>query len=263
MDLGLKDKRALVTGASRGLGYATARLLAQEGCRVIINSRNEARIKSAAEKISMETGVETQGLPADLSLPSIPEKLVERAALALGGLDLLLTNTGGPAPSAFEAVSEKLWLDSINLSFLSHVRLIRAALPHLRKSTAASVLTVTSIAVKQPLAYLVLSNSIRAATAGLTKSLAQELGRDAIRFNSILPGSTRTERIQELMQFRSRQNGTTIEEEAAKDAAASALGRMAEPEEFAQAAVFLLSPASSYITGSMLLVDGGAYRGTW
>jgi 3-oxoacyl-[acyl-carrier protein] reductase len=146
--------------------------------------------------------------------------------------------------------------------FLSHVRLIRAALPALRKSDAASVLTVTSISTKQPITNLILSNSLRLGTVGLTKSLALELGHENIRFNSILPGWTTTERVTDLLDTRARVNHTTIDEEVQKQAAESPLGRMATPEEFAKAAVFLLSPAASYLTGVMLPVDGGMYKAT-
>ncbi|PIZ26421.1 MAG: 3-oxoacyl-ACP reductase, partial [Chloroflexi bacterium CG_4_10_14_0_8_um_filter_57_5] len=181
---------------------------------------------------------------------------------AFGGLDILITNAGGPPAGAFESFDEAAWQKAIDLSLMSHVRLIRAALPDLRKSSAASVLTMTSYSVKQPLPNLVLSNSIRAATVGLTKTLALELGRDGIRFNSILPAWTETERVYELMSFRAKQNGTTVEEEIAKQSKDSPLGRMGRPEEFANAAMFLVSPAASYITGVMLTVDGGMYKGT-
>jgi 3-oxoacyl-[acyl-carrier protein] reductase len=139
--------------------------------------------------------------------------------------------------------------------------MIRSALPHLRQSPAASVLTVASYTVKQPLPNLVLSNSIRLATVGLTKSLALELGADGIRFNSILPATMDTDRVRELAAYRAKQNGTSLEEESARDAQKSVFGRIGRPEEFARAAVFLLSPAASYITGTMLLVDGGQYKG--
>jgi 3-oxoacyl-[acyl-carrier protein] reductase len=145
---------------------------------------------------------------------------------------------------------------------MSNVRLIKSALPHLRNSSFASVLTVTSYSVKQPIANLVLSNSIRAATVGLTKSLALELGKEGIRFNSILPAWTETERVGELMSARAKLNGTTVDEEIAKQSKDSPLGRMGSPEEFASAAVFLVSPVASYITGVMLTVDGGMYKGT-
>jgi 3-oxoacyl-[acyl-carrier protein] reductase len=251
-----------VTGASRGLGYATALALAREGCRVVINSRDEGKARAAAESIKVETGAQALALVGDVSNASTAGQLVDGAAKALGGLDLLLTNAGGPPSGTFESFDEQAWQIAIDLSFTSHVRLIRAALPYLRKSKAASVLTLTSMSVKQPIANLVLSNSIRAATVGLTKSLALELGQDGIRFNSILPGWTETERVHELMAFRAEKNGTTVAQEIARQAADSPLGRMGRPEEFASAAVFLLSPAASYITGVMLTVDGGMYKGT-
>jgi len=262
MDLQLKDKTALVTGASRGLGFAAASTLAREGCRVAVNSRSAESAKTAAEKINRETGAQVIGLAGDVSLPDTPGKLIAQAVEAFGGLDLLMTNAGGPPAGTFESFDEETWQKAVELSFLSHVRLIRAALPYLRKSEAPSVLTVTSMSVKQPIANLVLSNSIRAATVGLTKSLAIELGKEGIRFNSILPGWTETERVGELMAARATANRSTVEEEIRKQSAESPLGRMGRPEEFANAAVFLLSPAASYITGVMLNVDGGMYKGT-
>jgi 3-oxoacyl-[acyl-carrier protein] reductase len=197
----------------------------------------------------------------DAADPNLASELIERAADHLGGLDLLVTNTGGPPSGKFEDIEEKTWMESVNLVFMSHVRLIRAALPYLRTSGEGSVLTITSYAVKQPIPNLVLSNSIRAATVGLTKSLALELGSQGIRFNSLLPGWTMTERVQELMGFRAEQNGSSIEEEIRKITAECPLGRMADPEEIGRAAAFLLSPAASYITGVMLTVDGGIYKG--
>ncbi|HEY5269664.1 MAG TPA: SDR family oxidoreductase, partial [Anaerolineales bacterium] len=257
MDLHLKDKRALITGSSRGLGYAAALALAKEGCRLAVNSRDQARASAAAAKISAESGAHALGLAGDLADPDVPERLVNEAARLLGGLDILVTNAGGPPAGAFESFDEAAWQRAIDLSLMSHVRLIKAALPHLRQSKSASVLTITSYSVKQPIPDLVLSNSIRAATVGLTKSLALELGREGIRFNSILPGWTETERVTELMSFRAKQKRTTVEVEIDKQSKDSPLGRMGTPEEFANAAVFLVSPAASYITGVMLNVDGG------
>jgi 3-oxoacyl-[acyl-carrier protein] reductase len=256
MDLGLVGKRALVTGASRGLGYATAKALAAEGVQVALNSRGEEKLREAAD------GLGGVALPADITEPGAAEWVVAQAVERLGGLDILITNAGGPPAGGFESLGEAAWTKAIELSLMSHVRLIQAALPHLRQSDAAAVLTITSYSVKQPIPGLVLSNSIRAATVGLTKTLALELGRDGIRFNSILPGWTETERVTELMTFRAEQNGTTMEQEIAKQMAESPLGRMARPEEFAKPAVFLVSPAASYITGVMLTVDGGMVKGT-
>ena len=262
MDLQLKDKRALVTGSSRGLGYATARGLALEGAQVAINSRHNTNIVAAAKKLKDEAGRDIYHFPGDLTDKNVPAKLVGQAVEAMGGLDILVTNAGGPPAGAIEDFDEDDWAAAIDLSFLSHVRLIRAALPHLRESDSASVLTITSYSVKQPIPNLLLSNSVRAATIGLTKTLSLELGGEGIRFNSILPAWTETERVYELMSHRAESSGLTVEEEIKKQAKISPMGRMGTPEEFANAAVFLVSPAASYITGVMLTVDGGMYKGT-
>jgi 3-oxoacyl-[acyl-carrier protein] reductase len=229
--------------------------------QVAISSRDGENLSAAADQIEAACGSPVVAIPADMSDTNSPVELIAKTVSALGGLDLLVTNAGGPPPGAFESFSEEDWAKGVDLSFMSHVRLIRAALPHLRKSDAPSVLTVTSYTVKQPLDNLILSNSIRAATVALTKSLSSELGKEGIRFNSILPGWTMTERVTQLMEARAKANGTSVEEETAKQTAESALGRVGQPEEFAKPAVFLLSPAASYITGVSLLVDGGITKG--
>ncbi|NTU55692.1 MAG: SDR family NAD(P)-dependent oxidoreductase, partial [Anaerolineales bacterium] len=170
MDLGLKNKRALVTGSSRGLGYAAASLLAKEGCKVAINGRDGEKIKATAEKLALESGTQVIGLAGDVSDASIPEKLIRQTVESLGGLDILITNASGPVPGSIEALDEAAWQKGIDLSLMAHVRLIKAALPHLRRSDSASVLTITSYSVKQPIPNLLISNSVRAATAGLTKT---------------------------------------------------------------------------------------------
>ena len=263
MDLQLKNKRALVTGASRGLGFATALGLAREGTCLAINSRSPEAVQTAAQRLSTETGSQVVPIPGDVASPDFPGQLVERAVEALGGLDILITNSGGPPAGKFESLDDAAWLASVELNLMSHVRLIRAALPHLRLSSTPSVLTVTSYSVKQPIPGLILSNSVRAATIGLTKTLAQELGGEGIRFNSLLPGWTETERVESLLETRALSSGTTAEEEYRKQTAEIPLGRMARPEEFANVAVFLVSPAASYLTGIMLNVDGGVVKGTF
>jgi len=260
MDLGLKGKVALLTGASRGLGYAAAEALAKEGVDIAINSRDEKTLFKAGDKLA-KYGTRVVSLPGDVTDPKQAEMLVMGTIATLGKLDLLFTNAGGPPPGAFESFTDADWQHAIDLSFMSHVRLIRAALPLLRKSESPAVLTVTSISVKQPIPNLVLSNSIRAATIGLTKTLALELGKEGIRFNSILPSWTDTERVKSLLSDRAERKGTSLKDEIRVQNEQSPLGRMAKPEEFGKAAAFLLSPAASYITGIMLSVDGGTYKG--
>jgi 3-oxoacyl-[acyl-carrier protein] reductase len=262
MDLGLKGKIALLTGASRGLGFATAQALAKEGARIAINARDEKRLAKAGDQLARYK-TDVISLPGDVTDPDAGFKLVGSTFAVLGGLDLLFINAGGPPPGAFDELEEADWHKAIDLSFMSHVRLIKAALPFLRKSSSPSVLSVASISVKQPIPNLVLSNSIRAATVGLIKTLALELGHEGIRFNAILPSWTQTERVEQLMADRAKRKGTSIATEIAAQNAQSPLGRMATPEEFAKAAVFLLSPAASYLTGVMLPVDGGTYKGLY
>ena len=261
MDLKLDGKIALVTGSSRGLGYAVALALAGEGAQVAINSRTSDDAAASAQRIPHATGARVLPLTADVTVAAAADHLVSETVQYFGGLDILITNAGGPPAGAFESFDDATWQHAIESSFLSHVRLIRAALPHLRKSTAPAVLTITSYSVKQPIPNLILSNSIRAATASLTKTLSLELGSQGIRFNSILPGWTETERVSVLMKFRADSNSTTVAEEINRQAQDIPLGRLAQPEEFARVAAFLVSPAASYINGVMLPVDGGAIRG--
>jgi 3-oxoacyl-[acyl-carrier protein] reductase len=262
MDLGLKGLNALVTGASRGLGYALALELAREGARVAINSRSEQSCNEAAGRLAAESGAQVIAMPGDVTDPAAAARIIAGSVQALGALDLLVTNSGGPPSGRFETFDDDAWQKAFDANLMAHVRLIRAALPHLRQSQSPSVLTITSYSVKQPIPNLVLSNSVRLATIGLTKTLALELGGEGIRFNSILPAWTETERVTELMAARARESGMTVEEESRKQAKDSPFGRMAQPEEFAKPAVFLLSPAASYLTGVMLSMDGGMYKGT-
>ncbi len=260
MDLGLKDTKVLVTASSRGLGAATARRFALEGARVVICGRKKEELDKTAAEIQKESGQPVVTIVADVTQPSDVQRLVDEAASALDGLDVLVTNAGGPPAGGFEAVRADQWDYAIQLTLLSAVNLIRAAMPYLKQSKRAAILTVTSETVKQPSVDLTLSSAIRMAVIGLTKTLATEYGPQGIRVNSILPGWTRTERIEELLTGRAERNKTSIEQEQAKQVQTIPLGRLGEPAEFANVAVFLCSPAASFVHGAMIPVDGGTIR---
>ncbi|MBD2253173.1 SDR family oxidoreductase [Nostoc parmelioides] len=262
MDLQLRGKVALVTAASKGLGKATAWQFAREGAKVVISARSQLVEKAAAE-IANETGAEVLAVRADVTQPGDTEQVINTTVERFGGLDILVTNAGGPPSGTFDETDLATWETAINLNLLSAVRLVKYALPHLRQSTAPAILTITSTSTKQPVKNLVLSNSIRLGVIGLTKTLSQELGKEQIRVNSILPGWTYTERVEELINARMAKTGQTKEVEIASINAAVPLGRMGKPEEFANVAVFLCSPAASFVNGVMLQVDGGLNAGTF
>lgn len=263
MDLGLKNLSALVTASSKGLGYATAQELLREGARVMINGHDAANLDTALEGLRQEFGAEAPvaAHQADLSDPDAVRALVEATVEAHGGLDILVANNGGPAAGTFETTPLEAWRSGLDRTLMSAVVLVQAALPHLKQSDAASVLTITSVSVKQPVPGLHLSNVVRPAVVGLTKAIAQELGPAGVRANSILPGWTATERVGYILDQRAQNAGTTPEVEGQSITRSIPLGRMAEPAEFGRVAAFLVSPAASYLNGVMLQVDGGAYAG--
>lgn len=262
MDLGLSGKVALVAASSGGLGLATARVLLEEGANVFICGRSLERLEKTLDELQGEFGAErVVGESADVANNLDIARIVAFTLKQFGKLDIVVTNAGGPPAGNFDSVDIDAWEKGIQLTLMSAVRLIRLALPHLRKSDAASILTITSVSVKQPINNLLLSNALRPAVIGLTKSLAQELGPEGIRVNSILPGTTHTPRIDYLMNSRAEQAGTTVEEQFEQQAAAIPLRRIGRPEEFGRVAAFLVSPAASYVTGESVLVDGGMYKG--
>jgi 3-oxoacyl-[acyl-carrier protein] reductase len=261
MDLGLKGKVALITAASRGLGAAAAMAFAQEGARIAICARTRSRLMETSHRIADATGTEVLAVVADVSKAKDVNELVKSTVGRYGRLDILVINAGGPRSGDFLDLDESDWEQAVQLTLMSAVRLCYAAVPVMRCAGEGSILAITSLSVKQPLDNLMLSNSLRLGVIGLVKSLSNDLGSDGIRVNAICPGWTRTERVDELLAARAAKSGLTAAEEAAKIASSAALGRMAHPDEFARAAVFLASPAASYITGVSLLVDGGQYKG--
>jgi 3-oxoacyl-[acyl-carrier protein] reductase len=263
MDLALSNKNVVVTGASKGLGRAVAAIFAQEKANVLINSRNQENLEHAAREIYETCGQKIYTHVGNVAEADYPSKLHDMIKKSFGTLDILVSNAGGPKPGRFESFSDQDWYEAIDLSMMSHIRLIRECLPLLRQSKTPSVLTITSYSAKQPIPNLVLSNVLRAAAVGLTKTLALELGVENIRFNSILPGWTKTERVSSLLNDRAKTNSTSPPEEMEKITQEIPLARMAEPEEFAKTAVFLASPVASYLTGIMLTVDGGIIKSTF
>jgi len=260
MELGLKDKVALVTAASRGLGYATAHALAEEGAHIALCARTEKTLVQAAERLAEETGADVLPIAADVADPGAANHLAAMTLENFGQIDVLFINAGGPPPGKFLDFQPKDWEEATQLTIQSAVRLAYAVVPVMRKQKGGSILINTSVTVRHPLDSLILSNSLRLALIGMVKSLSIELGPDNIRLNAIAPGWTRTERVDQLLNDRAKRNETTTEEEAAKISAAVPLGRIAEPEEYGKVAAFLLSPAASYVTGVTLLVDGGLSR---
>jgi 3-oxoacyl-[acyl-carrier protein] reductase len=261
MNLGLQDKVALVTAASRGLGRAVALHLAQEGALVAICARGQENLRSTAADIEAKTNHSVLALPVDLTDPQSPERIVRETVGRFGRLDILVINAGGPPPGKFLDLTPHDWDEATRLTLMSAVRLCYAAVPVMQEQGQGSILAMTSFTVKQPLPNLILSNSLRLGVTGMIKTLADELAPFGIRVNAICPGWTRTARVDQLLKDRAERSGTTPEHESAKITASIPLGRMGTPDEFAAAAVFLVSSAASYITGVSLLVDGGMYRG--
>ncbi len=262
MDLQLDKKTALVVASSSGLAFAAAMELAKEGANVIICGRSQERLDAAMERLaSAAPTAQCAAIVTDVTDPVQNEQLVAESATMFGGLDIIITNAGGPPKGTFDSSTTADWDTAYQLTLMSSVRLIKAALPYLRQSEAASVLTITSISTKQPIPGLLLSNAMRPAVAGMTKTLSQELGAENIRVNSILPGWTATERVEYIFEYRAKQNDTDVLSEKANVTGSIPLGRMAVPAEFGRVAAFLVSPAASYITGAMIPVDGGSYVG--
>ncbi len=257
MDLQLKDKVALVTAASTGLGLATARQLAREGAKVALCARTQADLDTAVAQIEGEGG-QAVAFTTDLLDPDQISRLIEAVVAHYGRLDILITNAGGPPGGTFDTADTVAWENGFNLTLMSAVHLIKAALPHLRQSDAASILTITSVSVLKPIAGLLLSNVMRPAVAGLTRTLALELAPDNIRVNAILPGWTATDRVVHIFEDRAAKNNSSVEAEQRGIVQTIPLGRMADPAEFGRVATFLVSPAASYMTGVLLPVDGGS-----
>jgi 3-oxoacyl-[acyl-carrier protein] reductase len=256
MDLGLSEKVAVVTAASKGLGKAAALALAREGARLAICARSEA-VESAAAEIRKETGRDVLAQRADLTRASDVEAFARATLARFGRVDILVANSGGPPAGPFLDLRAEDWERSFQLVVMSTVRTCYAFVPAMVGQGSGSIVASQSYSVKQPIENLILSNSLRMAVIGMMKTLAMELGPKGIRVNSINPGWTWTERVEQLMEDRASRSGTRGEQEAAKIEAQVPLGRMATAEEYGRAVAWLASPAAGYLHGHALIYDGG------
>ena len=258
MDFGLKGKRAIVMAASRGLGYASALGLAREGCKLVICSRDQARIEAAADTIRQETGATVKALVADVSSGSEARRLVDTAVAEYGGLEIVVHNAGGPPAGETLAMTDEQWQKAFEQNLLSFTRIVQAAAPEMKKAGYGRVITIASSSIKQPIPNLALSNALRAGVWGIAKTLSRELAPQGILVNVIAPGRIDTERIAELDAINAQKNGQALDDVRKASLASIPLGRLGRPEELANLVVFLASQAGSYITGQAITVDGAA-----
>lgn len=257
MELGLEGKTALVAASSRGLGRAVADELAREGASLLICARSVGPLEAAGQAIHDSTGAEVVAVPADLTNPEDIERLMETATTEFGKIDILVTNTGGPPPGPFESHTAEAWNTAVEQNLYSVLNLTRAVLPGMKEAGWGRIINVTSVAVKQPIDGLILSNAVRAAVTGFAKTLANEVASAGITVNNVMPGYMRTERLDGLAKNIAEIQGITVEEAFANWESQSPMKRIGDPSEFAALVAFLASDRASYITGTSIPVDGG------
>jgi 3-oxoacyl-[acyl-carrier protein] reductase len=260
MDLGLAGKVALVAASSRGLGRAVAEELAREGASLVLCARGEDGLQKTAEQIRANSGVRVEAVAADLGTADGVTRVVETAMRAFGRVDVLVTNSGGPPAGPFENHSAEAWQEAVRQNLYSVVELTRAVLPGMKERRWGRIVNVTSIAVKQPVDNLILSNSVRAAVTGFARTLANEVATFGITVNNVMPGYTLTQRVDELATKNAALKGTSVEAERAVWERQIPMGRLGEPREFAAMVAFLASERASYTTGASIAVDGGWIR---
>jgi 3-oxoacyl-[acyl-carrier protein] reductase len=258
MDLGISGRVAMVAAASKGIGKAIALALAEEGCRVSICARSQENLATARHDLEALIGPnEVLTVPADVSRAEDLENWVKRTVDRFGTIDILVTNTGGPPAARFMELSDDQWESGFQSTLMNVVRLCKLTIPVLQEKGWGRIIHVTSLVAKQPSDDLTISTTLRTGISALTRTMANQLARDGILVNAVLPGNTLTDRQTHLANIRAQAQGITTEEAMKRSASAIPLGRMAEPREIADAVVYLASERASYITGVSLLVDGG------
>ena len=260
MDLELKDKVAIIGGASKGLGRACADVLAQEGAKITICSRTEADLEQAAAEIRDTTGADVLVFPADLESYESIQALVSATVAEYGQLDIMVNNSGGPPLARSFNATEEQWETAVQRSLYFFARMSREAVPHLKEQGGGRIINILASTVYQPIPNLALSGATRMGVVAFAKSLADEVGRDGILVNNVCPGSILSERMLSNVTARAQELGITVEEGLAQRASETAVGRIGEPVELANLVAFLASSKSSYVTGTTILVDGGLVR---
>jgi 3-oxoacyl-[acyl-carrier protein] reductase len=261
MDLGLKDKIAMVGGASKGLGYAVARALAAEGAAVSMASRDGEAIRRAADAIARDTGGRAFGIAADLSRANAIGEWHAATLKTFGSVDLLFANTGGPPAGTALGFDDNAWQAAFDLLLMSVIRTVRLVVPSMRARGGGAILIGTSSSVKEPVPNLALSNVLRSGVTSLAKTLSGELAPDRIRVNTLMPGRIATDRLRHLDEVNAKRAGIAVEDQEKQSAGTIAMGRYGEPDEFGRVGAFLLSDAASYITGAAVQIDGGLIKG--
>jgi len=257
MELGIRGRVALVAGASAGLGYAAAEALAAEGARVVLASRDPARIQEAARRVTMSTGEPAHGVSIDVRDADAGERMVAAARERFGEPSILITNAGGPAPGPFAKLTLQDFEESLRLNFLSAVALTRAALPGMQTARWGRIVHVTSTTIHEPSVGLFLSSSVRPAVAGFSKALSREVASFGITVNVIAPGLIATDRLRELGEYRAKESGKSVDEEMVTMGEQVPLGRLGRPDEFGSLVAFLCSERAAYVTGEAIRLDGG------